>query len=118
MAKVKTWVYESAVVLILLVIPMIFTGISWRELVGTLAVFFTFKQTQIADRMTEKQSAQVKPDVHCYKWFYRHFYFKEILWVIFFIMVESWSALIGCGVFLIYPIWRKTYRRYKPLLAQ
>src|ERR1700748_1321417 len=113
--KIKTWIVESAVVLALLLIPTLFTGFHWREMIGVLAVFFTFKQTQIADRMSEKNAKQATPDVHCYKWFYRHLIIKEVLWVSFFIMVKSWPALIGCAIFLLYPIWRKAYRKFKPV---
>jgi hypothetical protein len=41
---------------------------------------------------------------------------KECLWLVYFILHHSWSALAGVGLFLAFPIWRKWWRKRKPLV--
>ncbi|HVI39140.1 MAG TPA: hypothetical protein VM577_00635 [Anaerovoracaceae bacterium] len=93
-----------------------FTGNSVLEWIGAAAVLCAFSHAQISDRMVEKQAIKVVPDVECYRksiWF---FVMKEALWFAYFILHHSYSALVGVILFLLYPIWRKIWRRYHPLL--
>lgn len=78
-------------------------------------MLLSFGHAAISDRMTEKQAAMVRPDVECYRWSWRYFIGKEALWVAYFILHRSYAALVGCGLFLVYPAWRKVYRRRRPL---
>lgn len=40
---------------------------------------------------------------------------KEILWLVTFVLLGAWPALVGVGLFLLYPVWRHFYRtRIKP----
>lgn len=43
---------------------------------------------------------------------------KEICWLVYFVVLGAYSALVGVGVFLAYPVWRHQYRKRKPLEAQ
>lgn len=93
-----------------------FTGNSIAEWIGAAAVFCAFNHAQISDRMVEKQAAKTTPDVECYRksiWF---FMLKEVLWLTYFILHHSYSALVGVFLFLLYPVWRKIWRKYHPLV--
>lgn len=115
MKKPRTWMYEAAVVAGVLLAVWIITGHRWIELVGSLAVFFTFKHAQIADRMQERQAIKEKPDVECYRWSNRYFVTKEFLWILFFALTGAHSAITGAVLFCIYPFWRKWYRSRNPI---
>lgn len=109
----KTWVFELFfVATILLIVLLNKKSFSYVEVIGSLAVLSSFAHGQISDRMAERQSALVKPDVECYRWSLFYFLFKEILWSLFFILNHAYSALVGVIIFLLYPAWRKIYRRY------
>lgn len=40
---------------------------------------------------------------------------KEIWWLIYFVYLGAWSALVGVGLFLLYPLWRHWYRSKWPV---
>jgi len=104
---------ETAVVAVILGIVAALKG-DWTEWIGAGAVLLSFGHGSIAERHSEASAKQEKPDVECWKWSMRYFVGKEILWTTYFILHQSWSALVGCALFLIYPFWRKFYRsRYK-----
>ncbi len=113
--KLKTWHVENAVVVAILNAVIIATGGSWNEVIGAAAVYCGFCHASIAERMREREAAKPVPSVECYRkatWF---FLVKEALWVAYFVKLGAWSALVGCGVFLAYPLWRKLWRRYHPM---
>lgn len=111
----KTWKVEMFFVAVVLAAVVLATGGAFTERLGALAVLLAFGHAQVADRMAEKQAAMAKPDVHCWRWSLRYFVGKELLWLAYFIAHRSWSALVGVGVFLLYPLWRKWWRARKPL---
>lgn len=82
------------------------------EMIAALAVLLSFGHAQISDRMAEKQGELDHPTVECYRkmWFY--FFGKEMCWLVYFFLSQSYSALVGVFVFLVYPIWRKLYRKH------
>lgn len=108
----RTWVYELLVVGTLLIVTTLLTS---PTLVGWLtvgAVLLSFCYTQVASRMAEKEGQRPIPSVECHwklKWY---FIGKETWWVAVFIAAQNYAALVGCGVFLLYPAWRTLYRRY------
>lgn len=107
---VRTWQVEAAVVLAVLSGVAVLTGNTATEWLGTGAVFLSFSHGQVADRMAERQAAMEKPDVHC--WWKARYYFvgKELLWVAYFLAHRSYAALVGCALFLLYPVWRSWWR--------
>ena len=105
--------FEATVVLIALLAQNLLNDHSAKELIATAAVFFGFMHAQVSSRMQEKESEKTVPDVECWKWSNRYFVAKEIFWIAFFIVSQSYSALIGCVIFAVYPIWRKYYRKFK-----
>lgn len=110
------WQLELYAVSALLVGVWVATGNDLTEALGVLAVILTFCHAQVSDRMAEREAARTRPEVHCYRWSLRYFVGKELLWLAYFVLHESWSALAGVGIFLVYPIWRRWYRRYFPLV--
>src|SRR5688572_20481526 len=106
--KLRTWHLETLVVATTLIVRNIVTRKGgWVEWVGAAAVLVNFGHASIADRMAAKQAEMVKPDVECYRlanWYYLN---KEFLWLLYFVLKGSYSALVGCVVFILYPVWRK-----------
>lgn len=113
--KVKTWIYEAIVVGMVLLSVWFFTGHKIIEFIGSLAVFITFLHAQISDRLQERQAIQEKPDVECHWKLNYYFISKEILWILFFSLTGAYSAITGAILFCLYPLWRKYYRKLKPI---
>lgn len=105
----KTWKLEALFVAGILYNVWIYTGAQPWELVGSLAVLFTFMHAQVGFRFTEEASDRFPEGhhVHCHRWMSRYFILKEILWFALFMHKAMWAALVGVGVFLLYPFWRK-----------
>lgn len=108
--KIKTWQYEAAVVAAVLGATVLISGNTFKEWVGAAAVFFTFMHAQVADRMAEDQARMENPSVPCHNKTTVYFISKETLWLVYFVMSQTWAALAGVIIFLIYPFWRK-YRK-------
>lgn len=111
----RTWHIETAVVATVLLLVWAATSFQPKELIGVTAVLFTFMHAQVANRMAERQALQTKPDVECYRWNVRYHVAKELCWLGYFLLTESWSALAGVGLFLVHPLWRAWYRKHYPL---
>lgn len=114
----KAWRFELLIVAHVLVVTWAFTGAQWLELVGAAAVLLALAHAQIADRMAEREAQKRDPDVPCWRWSRRYFMGKELLWLAYFVGHRSWSALVGVGVFLLYPLWRAWYRARFPFLKE
>lgn len=111
----KTWHLELGVVAVVLAIVVIVTGGSYVEWIGAAAVLGTFAHAQVADRLAEKDAVREKPSVECHKWATRYLVGKESLWLVYFVIHQSWSALAGVGLFLAFPVWRSYWRRVHPM---
>lgn len=109
-----TWAIELVAVACVLAVVWAASG-EWLELLGSAAVLCAFAHAQVADRMTEREAARVRPDVRCWRWSRRYFVAKEALWFVYFAAHGSWSALAGVVLFLLYPLWRAAYRRARPI---
>ena len=118
----RTWYAEYAVVLTILVIVAVASGNRPVEWIGVLAVFFTFAHASVANRMEEREAFRAKmtgkADVHCYHLLTRWYLLKEMCWFLYFFLVHAYSALIGGVLFLIYPYWRKYWRRIHPFVVE
>lgn len=111
----RTWKIEATVVLLLLVASLFLKEIFYQDIICCFAVWVTFLHAQVADRMQEKQAKMVTPDVECFKWSNRYFLLKEAMWIVFFLTIGSYPALVGSITFFIYPYYRKIYRKNKPM---
>lgn len=108
--RIRTWMYEALFVALFLFCSLLYKDFEITEVICSFAVFATFLYGQVSDRMQEKQSEKENPDVECYKWSNRYYISKEIMWILYFFMINSYAALIGAFIFLIYPFWRKLYK--------
>lgn len=106
----RTWHAEMAVVAIVLGAVVLGTHARPIEWVGSAAVLMSFAHGQVSDRLAEKEAKRASPEVDCYRWSRRYFLAKEMLWVAYFAAIGSYSALAGCGLFLVYPAWRMWHR--------
>ena len=115
-----TWHTEALFVLTILSISAFISHKGWVEWIGVVAVFFTFMHASVAERLAETEKIRNKilnpPDylivVHCYHKLEKYFYAKEVCWCAYFFILGAWSALVGVFIFLLYPIWRKSYRKH------
>lgn len=113
--KFRTWHGEVAVVAATLAVVVIATGNAWREWIGAAGVLGSFCHAQIGVRFAEADAARTVPAVHCHRWSGRYFALREVAWFAYFATGRAWSALVGCVLFLVYPLWRKWWRRRNPL---
>lgn len=109
----KTWHLEHAAVALVLAIVLVVTKAPWVEVIGALAVLAAFGHMSVTSRMTEAQQAMSVPSVDCWRRATYYWVAKEFLWISYFLLNRSYSALVGCGVFLLYPLWRRYWRSRK-----
>lgn len=110
-----TWKAEIAIVSAVLATVVLATRGGWTEWLGAGAVAFSFAHGQVADRLAEREAAREHPDVHCHAMARRYFIAKEALWFVYFAARGSYAALAGVVLFLLYPVWRRTYRTRRPM---
>jgi hypothetical protein len=116
---VKTWWVEALVAGIALGAVATLTStpatlyVSW---IGAVAVLLSFMHMQVAERLAEAQGFKAGStqdiEVECYwklKWYLVG---KELLWLAYFVLLDAWPALVGVGLFLLYPVWRHYRKRY------
>lgn len=115
----KTWQYEMIVVAAVLSAVVLLTNNHPIEWVGAGAVLLSFGHAQVADRLAEAERERRDgalygdQDVHavaCHAWATRYLVGKEALWLVYFVVHHSWSALAGVGLFIAYPFWRAWWR--------
>lgn len=111
----RTWHVETAVVYSVLLAVAVLSGGGWIEFVGAAAVGLSFGHASISVRLAEREAARETPSVHCHRWSARYFLAKEALWCVYFVALGAWSALVGVGLFLAYPLWRRYWRRIHPM---
>ena len=103
------------VVAVILAVTAFLTGGARHEGVGAAAVWFGFSHCQVAERFREREAARAVPTVSCHRQLEVYFVGRELLWTTYFVMLGAWSALVGCAVFALYPVWRRYWRRIHPL---
>lgn len=112
----KTWHVEIGLVALVLGAIALATGgpVEW---IGAGAVTLSFAHAQVADRLAEREATRPADagSVACYRWATRYLVSKEALWLLYFTLHRSWTALAGVGLFLAYPLWRRVWRRNMPL---
>jgi hypothetical protein len=111
----KTWHFEHLTIAAILALVVVVTGSAWSEWIGAAAVLTAFGHASVAERLAERQAALDTPDVECHSKARWYWVAKEILWCAYFLVHRSYSAIVGCAVFLAYPLWRTFWRRTHPL---
>jgi hypothetical protein len=115
----RTWHMEAVVVWGALAGALLLSGrwTDWREWVAALGVGVGFHHASVADRLKEAEDARpatAPGRVECVRWLGRYWVAKEVAWVTYFLAIGAVSALVGCAVFLLHPVWRSWYRRHWP----
>jgi hypothetical protein len=114
--EIKTWIYEALIVSIFLIMSLLLNNLSFEAILSAIAVFYSFMHIQVADRLQEQESLKNDINIECYNKLNKYLILKEVLWVMFFIISGAYPALLGCILFIFYPLWRKYYRsKIKPL---
>ena len=116
--RCKTWHVEAAVVFAVLAGTALVSRRGPVEWIGVFAVWFTFLQASVANRLEEMEAKRVQETgligVDCYRWSTRYLYLKEACWLAYFLLLGAWSALLGTAIFLLYPPWRRLWRHFHP----
>lgn len=113
--RLRTWHMEAAAVYAVLVAVNLVTGADALEWLGAVAVALGFHHASVSSRLTEAEAARPVPSVECYRaaaWYWAG---KEVAWFAYFALQGSYSALVGCLVFAVHPLWRRWYRARFPL---
>lgn len=121
--RARTWQVEAAVVAAALGGVAIASGKGAIEWLAVAAVFFTWSHASVADRLAEAaEVASIGRDrfgpagvVACHRWAARYYWAKELLWFAYFAWLGAWSALAGCVLFLVWPLWRQALRRRRAI---
>lgn len=111
----RTWHLELAVAALFLAATVLLSGSAPREWLGALAVLAAFCHSQVADRLAEVEGSRERPVVYCWRRQRVYFVVKEVLWVVYFALSQTWAALAGAGLFLAYPLWQSCWRRLHPM---
>lgn len=111
----KTWHGEMAVVSLALLGSALLSGARPIDFLASFAVLMSFGHANVGERMREREAARARPEVHCHQWLDRYFVAKELAWVGYFVATRAWPALVGCFIFLAFPIWRRTWRQRHPM---
>lgn len=94
---------------------LVFQRLTPKEVIGAVAVLLTFGHAQIGTRLAEAEGARSAPQVACHHKLAWYFSGREICWAVYFVWGHAYSAIVGVGVFLLYPLWRRIYRRHYPM---
>lgn len=115
----RTYHFELTFTLLFLTCVAVLSNKGLVEWIGVLAVYFTFAHATVGDRLAEVQAKehkeQGKATIECYHKLSTYFYLKEICWFGYFVILGAWSAIAGVFLFLLYPLWRKWWRKYQPV---
>lgn len=112
---IKTWHIESLVVFLILALSTYFLSLNrLTDWLTALAVQLTFHYVSVASRL-EEQNQKTSQPLECHLWLRRYLIGKEITWVLVFLTSHLYTALIGTAIFLIYPFYRRLWRKYHPI---
>jgi hypothetical protein len=106
----RTWHLEMIAVATLLLAVLIFSGFTFPNVITTLAGLAMFGYVQVMHRVTENKNIDL---VECHRWAVRYLVSKEVLWIIYFVAVHNWSALVSTAIFILYPVWRSYYTKLR-----
>lgn len=111
----KTYHFEYTVVAAVLCTVAILAGNSLKEWLCAVAVLLEFGEATVVDRLLEdSRDPHVLRHRRSVRKMLPFAVTRETIWVIYFILVHSYSAIVGCVVFLLYPLWRKLWRTIHP----
>lgn len=106
---------EDIFVASILIVTAIVFGEHYTEWIAAAAVFLAFKHTVAAFRLedvVERMEKHGDTAYHSHGNQETYFYLKESLWFVYFFLLGAWSALVGVVIFLLYPLWHKSWQKY------
>lgn len=106
-----TYRWEGAFAALYLMVITIATDVTVGQVLSAGAVFFSFRHMSVGARLEEAQERSETAFVDCYRKLTQYLVVKEALWITAFVSLEAWTALAGVPLFLLYPVWRRAYRR-------
>jgi len=110
--KISDHVFELGLVLLVLVITALFSNKGLIEWLGVIGVILTFEYTLVATRLGENEKKGTKEEKNYYGRLLFFYYFKEVIWLVYFIALGAFSAIIGVFIFLIYGWWRLAWNKH------
>lgn len=115
-SHINTWQLELLFVACVLIINLVYFSLRWQEWVSLVAILFAFMFGQVANRLSEAEMAygSAGPTIQKNKQSQKEqvFYLaKEVIWLAYFVSIGGYIALSGTILFILYPFWRKFYRR-------
>lgn len=116
--RIKTWHIEAGFDALLLGgVVLATTPADVTAWLGAVAVWISARHASVADRLREAEEERAQTSgavVDCVSWLDRYWVMKEICWIAYFICLGAWPALVGAIRFLLWPWWRRWYRRRWP----
>jgi len=123
--KGRTWEYEVLFVASILVLVGILTSpnisavitdsraalqffIIW---ISAAAVLCSFLHAQIGAFMAEDMSHAEEPITPCFHKLETYWMWKEVLWLSVFFISGAYPAIAGNIIFILYPSWRREYKK-------
>lgn len=127
----RTWQYEAVAVASILIIVSVLTSpnlslvatnshtaiqffVIW---ISAAAVFGSFLHAQIGAYMAEDMSYTEEPLTPCFHKLDTYWIWKEILWFLVFFISGAYPAIAGNIIFILYPTWRRTYKKIRKELS-
>ena len=83
------------------------------QVISAFAVMGTFGHMSVGSRLEEAQDRSDTKTVDCYRKLTYYLVAKESLWLVAFLLLHAWTAIAGIPLFLLYPAWRRLYRRIR-----
>jgi hypothetical protein len=103
--RLRTWHYETLVVMAAVAVVVIVSGGSPVEWCGWAALVLAHGRNSILARLAEAQERE-DHRVECARWARRYLLLAEACWAVYFVAHRSWAALCGVAVFAGYAQWR------------
>jgi len=107
--RIKTWQLECLCVAVVLFAVALGSEHPTREALCALAVLLEFGEATVVDRVLESPNAR-RPGVGK---LLPYLVIRECVWIVYFLLVGSHSAIVGCVIFILYPAWRAFHRRVR-----
>lgn len=106
--------FEIGIAAIVLIVTGILSEKGYVEWIGVLGVLLTFEYTIIANYLGEfhsKRVAKDRPQTMYHRRLLFFYYLKEGIWLIYFLLLGAWSALVGVFLFIFYAFWRSHWNK-------
>lgn len=108
--RVKPSQCEIALVGVSLISIAVLSGAELTDWTASLAVLLGFVHAQLSFDLAERRDTEVGVSRESEIINRLIFVSKESVWLLTFLLLDSYPLLFGAGMFLSYPVWRKWIR--------